>query len=225
MEAARQARLKEQERIRTEMAEAKRMFEERMNALQKALETDANTATGADPKAPPAVPAPEPAAAKPAPTMKPEPLKSDAAAPPPAPVAKTDADMTVAMKTDPLPSPEGGTGPKKHGAPATAGFQNSLGITFAPVGDVLFAVWQTRVKDFEAFAKATGLKSTLWKDPGFKQGPDHPVVNVTWQEAMAFCKWLTIREQKEGLIASKSSLPPPNGSRVEQGSGLACGNR
>src|SRR5205823_4672137 len=40
--------------------------------------------------------------------------------------------------------------------------QNSLGMKFAPVGDVLFSVWLTRVQDFEAFAKATNLKSNAW---------------------------------------------------------------
>jgi formylglycine-generating enzyme required for sulfatase activity len=73
-------------------------------------------------------------------------------------------------------------------------------MKFVPVGDVEFCIWQTRVKDFEAFAKAVNLRSTSWKGPGFKQGPDHPVVNVTWQEAVAFCKWLTEKEHKEGAL-------------------------
>jgi serine/threonine protein kinase len=80
---------------------------------------------------------------------------------------------------------------------------NSLGQRFVPVGDVEFCIWQTRVKDFEQFAQATNLKSVRWRSPGFKQGPDHPVVNVTWQEAMAFCKWLTDKEHQEGVL-------PPN---------------
>ncbi|MBI5083757.1 MAG: formylglycine-generating enzyme family protein [Acidobacteria bacterium] len=29
-----------------------------------------------------------------------------------------------------------------------------------------------------------------WKDPGFPQTQDHPVVNVTWDDALAYCKWL-----------------------------------
>ena len=86
---------------------------------------------------------------------------------------------------------------------------NSLGMRFAPVGHVFFSIWLTRVQDFEAFAKATGFENTSWQDPGFKQGPDHPVVNVSWNDANQFCLWLTQKEHHEGILAANETYRLP----------------
>jgi formylglycine-generating enzyme required for sulfatase activity len=35
-----------------------------------------------------------------------------------------------------------------------------------------------------------------WRRPGFRQGDDHPAVNISWFDAVAYCNWLS---EKEGL--------------------------
>ncbi len=86
---------------------------------------------------------------------------------------------------------------------------NSLGIKMVPVGQNVVAIWECRYSDYDAFirdAKHSG--GTGWKSPGFKQDTSEPVVNVSWDDAQAFCKWLTEKETKETLISGyKYRLP------------------
>ncbi len=35
-----------------------------------------------------------------------------------------------------------------------------------------------------------------WRDPGFQQDDDHPVVNVSWHDAVAFCGWLSEKTKR-----------------------------
>jgi len=51
-----------------------------------------------------------------------------------------------------------------------------------------------RPEKADAFAGRDPVYS--WKNPGFEQGPNHPVVNITWKDAMAMANWLSQRESK-----------------------------
>lgn len=83
-------------------------------------------------------------------------------------------------------------------APASIGmaFTNSLGMEFVPVKAVpglLFSRWETRVQDFANFCKDT---ERVHDQPNFPQSDDHPVVNISYNDAMEFCSWLS---KKEGV--------------------------
>ena len=80
------------------------------------------------------------------------------------------------------------------GATKEKPFVNGLGMKFVPVPgtNVLFSVWETRVKDYQAFCDATGRSL---KKPTFQQTA-HPAVNVSWEDAKAFCEWLSGKEGK-----------------------------
>jgi len=87
-----------------------------------------------------------------------------------------------------------------------------------------FAVMKTEVtrKDFAAFLAATGRATAegckiwdkeangwgimdadaTWKNPGFAQGDDHPVVCVQWADAAEYAKWMSAKTgQKYRLLS------------------------
>ncbi len=90
-------------------------------------------------------------------------------------------------------------------------FVNSLGMKFVPVAGVkgLFGIWDVRVKDYKVFADANAGVNGHWKNPGVPQKEDEPVVGVTWDEATAFCAWLTKKERAEGKIGKDQEYRLP----------------
>jgi len=99
-------------------------------------------------------------------------------------------------------------------------FENSLGMQFQPVGEdgLFFSVWETRVRDYRAFAEATGRE---WEAPDFEQGPDHPAVRVSWGDAVAFCRWLTQKEQAAGRLPEGMRYRLPSSAEWERAAGLS----
>ncbi len=43
-----------------------------------------------------------------------------------------------------------------------------------------------------------------WRNPGFPQDDRHPVVNVTWNDAVAMCQWLSQREGRRYRLPSEA---------------------
>ena len=90
-----------------------------------------------------------------------------------------------------------------------------------PGTQVLFSIWDTRVKDYRAYAETDPDMDVSWKSSlKFKQGEDHPVVEVSWVAAKAFCDWLTRRERKSGMIGKDQAYRLPTDAEWS----IAAGN-
>jgi formylglycine-generating enzyme required for sulfatase activity len=57
-----------------------------------------------------------------------------------------------------------------------------------------------------AIIRADGVRSrgASWRDPGFDQKGDHPVVQVSWNDARAFCDWLTKKSGKAVALPTEA---------------------
>jgi hypothetical protein len=85
---------------------------------------------------------------------------------------------------------------------------NSLGMKFVPVPGtrILMCIHETRNKDYAAYAAANKGVDSQWQHPVFDWGDkgqitieedgEHPVIHVNWDDAKAFCKWLSAKEGK-----------------------------
>jgi len=138
----------------------------------------------------------------------------------PAPVAAVYDRRTLPAETSPAVIDRRYNAGDSSVTPATATkdapFVNTLGMKFVPVPilggptggkTVLFSVWDTRVQDYEAFVKETKRD---WPKPDFEQGPTHPAVMVSWDDAQLFCQWLTAREQAAGRLPAGFSYRLPS---------------
>jgi formylglycine-generating enzyme required for sulfatase activity len=92
------------------------------------------------------------------------------------------------------------------------GGEEQRDITFTD--DYYLSLYEVTVSQFRRFVEETGYKTELeegrggwgwnerarqlegfdqrysWKNPGFPQSPQHPVVNISWGDAKRFCEWL-----------------------------------
>jgi formylglycine-generating enzyme len=52
------------------------------------------------------------------------------------------------------------------------------------------------VEEAKAGSGKPPTPSGTWREPGFAQTDDYPVVNASWTDAVAFCQWLSHKEGK-----------------------------
>ncbi len=121
--------------------------------------------------------------------------------------------------------------------------RNSLGMVFSaiPGTRAFWCVWETRVSDFRAFIqqhpeRTPGEMTSLvvlpnedagnpwrsagynWNHPEFEQTDNHPVIGVSYEDAVLFCDWLNEKEANSLLKSRyKYRLPTETEWRAAAG--------
>lgn len=99
-------------------------------------------------------------------------------------------------------------------------YTNSLGMKF-PVGSapVLIAETETTIKSVTAWANTA--KKSISQQPTFSTDPNQAAVNLTWNEAVAFCDWLTTFERSKNLIPASARYRLPTDEEWSKAAGLS----
>ena len=120
--------------------------------------------------------------------------------------APAPTEMTTATK-----APEAGS---------SQAYTNSLGMKFLPIGSgpIMMGEHEVRVKDVENWLVA--ISKEREHKPSFAQAVDHPAVNISWQEATAFCVWLTSHEKTANTNGSAGVYRLPTDLEWSAAAGL-----
>ena len=92
--------------------------------------------------------------------------------------------------------------PATHDAPAFAIASND--VTRADYAAFARATHRSPANCLEAHNPFSRLRHLTWSSPGFAQDGDHPVVCVSWDDAVAYAAWLSQRTGQHYRLASSS---------------------
>jgi formylglycine-generating enzyme required for sulfatase activity len=98
-----------------------------------------------------------------------------------------------------------------------------LGLKLKWIGPFWAGLTEITRRQFEAFTRSPGsgglvcvtangwrvMPDRSWRNPGFPQSDDHPVVGATWHEATAFCEWLTRQDRAARVIRATQTYRLP----------------
>ncbi|MDR0568267.1 MAG: formylglycine-generating enzyme family protein, partial [Spirochaetaceae bacterium] len=157
-----------------------------------------------------------------------------------------------APQPQPAPAPSGFVripgGTFTMGSPASEPERNSGEVQHrVTVSSFSMSKHEVTVGDFRRFVNATGYKTTAetsgggyvwtgkawelksdasWRNPYFTQGDNHPVVLVSWYDAVEYCNWVS---RQEGLTPAytidKTRVDPNNRSEYDEVKWLVTWNR
>ena len=77
--------------------------------------------------------------------------------------------------------------------------QHAVDISY----DYYMARFPVTNQQYAAYAQAKGIEQPV---SGWEGKYDHPVVNISWDKAMAYCKWL--HDLQRGKLLRRGKLPP-----------------
>jgi formylglycine-generating enzyme required for sulfatase activity len=117
-------------------------------------------------------------------------------------------------------------------APSDAyAWENSCNMRFQPLDGEKYVVMAEREVTVDDYAQFLGdsalpvgtrdvqvfkddkwqrIETTDWRKPGHDLNNDDPVVGLTYSECQDFCKWLTKKEQKVGLLSANQRYRLPS---------------
>jgi formylglycine-generating enzyme len=115
---------------------------------------------------------------------------------------------------------------KNYGPPGDEDLKNVYPLHHVRITKPFYlGAYEVTVGQYRQFVNDTGYKGTMgsnsigidmetgdvskgdtysWRNTGFPQTDEHPVVSITWQDALEFCKWLGGKENKNYRLPTEA---------------------